>query len=159
MPKLLSSFLAAALALGAQAQSRTPVDVFAYGRLPMHFEENRGQTDARVRFVARGAGYAFFITDSETVAVLQKQGAAPAVLRMRLPGASGHPHVEGDAPFAGKSHYLLGSDPSQWRTDVPQFGRVRVSEVYEGIDVVYYGNQDEIEYDFVVAPGSDPRQI
>jgi uncharacterized repeat protein (TIGR01451 family) len=130
-----------------------------YGRLPMHFEENRGQTDPRVRFVARGAGYAFFITDTETVAVLQKQDAAPAVVRMRLIGASEQPHVEGDELFEGKSNYLLGSDPSQWRTNVPQFGRVRLSGVYDGIDVVYYGNQGEIEYDFLVAPGRDPRQI
>src|SRR5687767_3176504 len=134
----------------AQAQLRS---------LPMHFEENQGQTDARVRFVARGAGYAFFITNSETVAVLQKPEAAPAVLRMRLIGASRHPHIEGADLFEGKSNYLIGTDPSKWRTNIPQFGKVRMSEVYEGIDVVYYGNQGEIEYDFLVSPGSDPRQI
>ena len=140
---------ALAFLLPAQAQSR----------LPMHFEENRGQTDSRVRFVARGAGYAFFITDTETVAVLQKDNARPAVLRMRLAGASRHPRVAGDALLEGKSNYLIGSDPSKWRTNVPQFGRVRLSEVYPGIDVVWYGNQNQIEYDFVVAPGRDPRQI
>jgi len=127
--------------------------------LLLHFEKNQGQTDSRVRFVARGGGYAFFITDTETVAVLQKQGVAPAVLRTQLIGASRQPHVEGDALLEGKSNYLVGADPSKWRTNVPQFGRVRASEVYVGIDVVYYGNQGEIEYDFVVAPRSDPRQI
>jgi uncharacterized repeat protein (TIGR01451 family) len=142
------------LLVPVEAQTRA-----AYGRLPMHFEENRGQTDARVRFVARGAGYAFFITETETVAVLQKENAEPAVLRMQLIGANPRPRVEGDGLFEGKSNYLIGSDPSKWRTNVPQFGRVRLSEVYRGIDVVYYGNQEEIEYDFLVAPGSDPRQI
>jgi uncharacterized repeat protein (TIGR01451 family) len=143
----------------AQAQLRTSATAAAYGRLPMHFEQNQGQADARVRFVARGAGYAFFITSTETVAVLKKHDAAPSVIRMALIGASKHPHVEGAELREGKSNYLVGNDPPQWRTDVPQFGRVRMSEVYQGIDVVYYGNQGEIEYDFLVAPGSDPRQI
>ncbi|HYC88664.1 MAG TPA: SBBP repeat-containing protein [Thermoanaerobaculia bacterium] len=151
-----SSVLFCALSLlllvPAEAQSR-------YGRLPLHFEENLGQADPRVRFVARGAGYAFFITGTETVAVLQKDRRAPAVVRMQLPGASRQPRVEGDQPFEGKSHYLAGNDPSRWRMNVPQFGKVRMSEVYQGIDVVWYGNQGEIEYDFLVAPGGDPRQI
>ncbi|HVG22897.1 MAG TPA: SBBP repeat-containing protein [Thermoanaerobaculia bacterium] len=142
--------------LSAQAQSRGAA---AYGSLPMHFEENRGQTDARVRFLARGAGYAFFITGTGSVAVLQKRDAAPAVLRMQLAGANEASRVHGEAAFVGKSNYLLGNDPSQWRTNVPHFGKVRMSEVYDGIDVVYYGNQREVEYDFVVAAGSDPRQI
>ena len=146
-------FCALSLLLLAPAQAQP------YGRLPLHFEENQGQTDSRVRFVARGAGYALFITGTETVAVLQKPHAAPAVLRMQLLGASRQPRVEGREPFAGKSHYLAGNDPSRWRTNVPQFGRVRMAEVYRGIDVVWYGNQGEIEYDFLVAPGSDPRQI
>jgi hypothetical protein len=98
--------------------------------LPMHFEENLGQTDPRVRFMARGAGYAFFITGTETVTMLQKDGVAPAVVRMQLLGASGQPHVEGREPFEGKSHYLAGNDPSRWRTNVPQFGKVRMAEVY-----------------------------
>jgi len=142
-----------------QAQTRVRATADAYGRVPLHFERNEGQTDARVRHVARGAGYAFFITETETVTVLQKKDAAPAVLRMRLLGANEHPSVEGEALFEGRSHYLLGSDPSGWRTNVPQFGKVRLSQVYDGIDAVYYGNQGEIEYDFLVAPGIDPRQI
>jgi uncharacterized repeat protein (TIGR01451 family) len=152
---LLFSALSLLLLEPAVAQSRAA----AYGQLPMRFEANRGQTDPRVRFVARGAGYAFFITDTETVAVLQKGGAAPAVIRMQLAGASDRPRVEGGARFEGKSNYLIGSDPAKWRVNVPQFGNVRMSEVYRGIDAVYYGNQGEIEYDFLVAPGSDPGQI
>jgi uncharacterized repeat protein (TIGR01451 family) len=157
------SILVCALALflfaPAHAQSRARSNEAAYGRLRMHFEENRGQTDPRVRFVARGAGYALFITETETVAVLKKQGSAPAVIRMNLIGASDHQQAEGVQRLDGKSNYLLGSDPAKWRTNVPHFGKVRLSGVYEGIDVVYYGNQGEIEYDFVVAPGSDPRRI
>ena len=149
---LLFCVLSLSLLAPAHAQS-------AYGRLPMHFEENRGQTDARVRYVARGAGYAFFITGTESVAVLQKRGAAPAIVRMQLLGANAHPNVEGDGMLEGRSNYLAGSDPSKWRTNVPQFGKVRMPAVYEGIDVVWYGNQGEVEYDFVVAAASDPRQI
>src|SRR5687767_2275423 len=145
--------------VAAQGQSLQLATEEAYGRLPMRFEKNEGQTDARVRFVARGAGYGFFVTDTETVAVLQKGGSAPAVVRTQLVGSNQAPSVKGEELLEGKSHYLVGSDLSKWRTNVPQFGRVRTTGVYDGIDVAYYGNQGEIEYDFVVAPGSDPGQV
>jgi uncharacterized repeat protein (TIGR01451 family) len=139
--------------LQAQVQS-------SYGQLPLHFEKNLGQTDAAVEFVARGAGYTYFITGTETVAVLRKQEAAtPDVVRMQLVGAKKTSQISGLEMLAGKSNHLIGNDPSQWRTNVPLFQKVKQSAVYDGIDVVYYGNQGQIEYDFVVRPGSDPRQI
>ena len=152
----------------------------AYGRLPMFFEENRGQSDAQVRYMARGAGYSLFITNDEAVAVLQKHDHAaghrgpsdigvrddgpggdgpPAVVRMRLEGSNPQPMVRGDDLLPGKSNYFIGNDPSKWQTSIPQYGKVRLSEVYRGIDVVYYGNQQQLEYDLVVRPGADPRQI
>jgi hypothetical protein len=141
-----------------------------YGRLPISFEENRGQSDARVRYVARGAGYSFFITNDETVAVLHKHDRATArrglepiesidngpaaVLRMSLNGANEQPIVRGEELLPGKSNYFIGNDRSKWRTNVPQYERVRISEAYRGIDIVYYGNQRQLEYDLVVA-GAD----
>ncbi|HEX7176663.1 MAG TPA: SBBP repeat-containing protein [Pyrinomonadaceae bacterium] len=83
----------------------------------------------------------------------------PAVLRMKLVGADARASVEGAEELAGRVNYFNGNDPAKWRTDVPTFGRVRYPEVYPGIDVVYYGNQRQLEYDFVVAPGVDARSI
>ncbi|MET0648126.1 MAG: SBBP repeat-containing protein [Pyrinomonadaceae bacterium] len=160
----------------------------AYGRIPMSFEANRGQTDASVNFLARGAGYTFFLKPTEAVFVLpnadsgvEDEGAAersltttsspkteavrskvvprPKVLRMRLVGADASAPAKGLGELAGKMNYLVGDDSSQWRTGVPTFGRVRYAEVYPGVDVVYYGNQRQLEYDFYVAPGSDPRSV
>ena len=84
---------------------------------------------------------------------------SPAVLRMSLVGASRSAKVAGLDKLEGKVNYLIGNDPAKWRTEVPTFGRVRYAEVYPGIDVVYYGNQRRLEYDFVVAPGRDARTI
>lgn len=86
-----------------------------------------------------------------------KSVGSPAVLRMRLRGADASPAVEGAEPLAGKVNYFTGSDRSRWRANVSTFARVKYSGVYPGVDVVYYGNQGRLEYDFHLAPGADPR--
>ena len=78
---------------------------------------------------------------------------------MRLDGANPSAASPGASPLPGKSNYFIGSDPSKWRSGIPQFARRRVSGVYPGVDLVYYGNQGQLEYDFRVAPGADPNQI
>ncbi|HUF61292.1 MAG TPA: hypothetical protein VMN36_04395 [Verrucomicrobiales bacterium] len=57
------------------------------------------------------------------------------------------------------THYFSGGDASQWRTDVPNYAKVVHESVYPGVDMVFYGNQRQLEFDFIVAPGSDPAQI
>jgi uncharacterized repeat protein (TIGR01451 family) len=162
-PAIVICLLSLLLSASTQAQlSASHPAASAFGRLPIYFEKNLGQTDDRVRFVARGASYGLFITSTETVAVLRKHHAhdePPAVIRMRLAGASQHPTVEGIDQQEGKSNYFIGNDPSKWRTNVPLYRKVRLTEAYKGIDVVYYGNQRQFEYDLVVKPGADPRQI
>ena len=146
-----------------------------YGNLPLAFEPNVGQTDARVRFLARGAGMAAFFTDTETIMVLSRSQATKpgrlgreeagageverAVVRMKLAGAGQPQRARGLEKLPGVSNYFIGNDPSKWRTDVPHYGRIQYEGVYPGIDLVWYGNQRRLEYDFVVAPGADPRQI
>jgi hypothetical protein len=133
----------------------------AYGQLPLSFEENRGQADEAVNFRARGVGYTIALSPAEAVFVLG-HGAdepVPAVLRMRLVGANSRAAVEGVDELEGKVNYLIGNDPAQWRTNIPTVGRVRYTEVYPGIDLIYYGNQRRLEYDFAVAPGSDASAI
>jgi Beta-propeller repeat/Domain of unknown function DUF11 len=138
----------------------------SYAQVPMIFEPNRGQTDAQVRFMARGNGYGLFLTDDEAVLVLRrtgKQGKAQdsksSVIRMSLAGATGQPEAEGSDLLPGRSHYLIGKDSSKWNRDIPQYARVRYPHVYPGIDLVYYGKQGQLEYDFEVAPGADPKNI
>src|SRR5204862_3585507 len=78
---------------------------------------------------------------------------------MKLVGANRTAKVTGLDELPGKSNYFIGNDPKKWRTDVPTYAKVRYQDVYPGIDLVYYGNQRQIEYDFVVAPGADPKAI
>ncbi len=148
-----------------------------YGKLPLTFEANQGQADARVRFLARGQGYGLFLTATEAVLSLRApardkpsagqhaagrtrvQPEKAAVVRMRLAGANKHPQLTGLDPQLGKSNYFIGNDPEKWRRDVPNYARVKYAQVYPGIDLIYYGNQRQLEYDFVVAPGADPRRI
>jgi hypothetical protein len=136
----------------------------AFGDLPMRFEANVGQTDGRVRFAARGNRGSLFLTPTEAVLILGRGGAgaagqAPAALRLRMAGANPAPRIDGEAELEGTSNYLVGSDRTRWRTNIPSCGAVRYRDVYPGIDLVYYGNQNDLEYDFVVAPGADPRAI
>ena len=144
-----------------------------YALLPLSFEANRGQTDGRVKFVSRGHDYALFLTSNEAVFELENpkwkvenrirkpedQNSSASVLRMQLAGASRHASVEATDELPGKTNYFLGNIPADWRAGVATYARVRYRGVYPGIDLVYYGNQRRLEYDFVVSPGADPRAI
>ena len=164
----------------AQAQNTAPKPSFvpkrsnldakqvlaAYGQLPVVFEANRGQTDRSVKFLARGSGYELFLTADEAVLALQpssprtSHSAAPlSVLSVGLTQANPHAGISGDELLPGKSNYFIGNDPAQWHRGIPQYARVRYENVYPGIDLVYYGNRGRLESDFVVAPGSNPRQV
>jgi hypothetical protein len=134
-----------------------------YGHLPLRFEANQGQTNRSVRFLSHGAGYALYLTDGEAVLALQKQaGANPArtdVVRMQIVGANTGAKPTGLNRLQGKSNYLLGDDPALWHTNIPAYSKVRYASVYPGVDLVYYGNRKQLEYDFVLAPHADPDQI
>jgi hypothetical protein len=135
----------------------------SYGKLPARFEANRGQSDERVRFLSRGAGYELFLTSTELVLVLGKPAAGrPAegeVLRTKFLGADPRPSMEGREELPGRSHYLIGNDPTRWHADVPQYSQVDYREVWPGIGLTYHGHEGQLEYDFVVSPGGDPRRI
>jgi hypothetical protein len=91
--------------------------------------------------------------------IRHQESSASAALRMKLVGAQPAATVSGLGELPGKSNYFIGSDPKKWRTSVPNFSKVKYKEVYPGVDLIYYGNQGQLEYDFVVAPGADPNQI
>ena len=135
----------------------------AYGSLPLGFEANRGQADSDVQFVSRGAGYTLFLMSTEAVLALHKgphdARRGTALLRMKLAGGNPVARVSQDEELPGKSNYIIGNDRRNWHTQVPRYGRVKYHDVYPGVDLVYYGNQRQLEYDFVVAPGADPDVI
>ncbi|MBX9599579.1 MAG: SBBP repeat-containing protein [Bryobacteraceae bacterium] len=124
----------------------------AAGQLPPRFEPNLGQTDPRVRFLARGAGYGLFLTEREAVLKLPHS----QTVRMSWSGANPRPRLEGDGLQPGVSHYLQGAAAIR---EVPNFSRVRYRDLYPGVDLLYYGSGRMLEYDFVVAPGADPSRI
>ena len=145
-------------------------------KAPLHFEANQGQTDEQVKFVARGGGYSLFLTATEAVMELRqgqqqtdpvglKQSRAfslnpkSSVLRMNLVGANTHATVAGLQELSGKANYFISNDANKWTTNISTYAKVEYRDVYPGVNLVYYGNQGKLEYDFVVSPGSDPGAI
>ncbi len=161
--------------------------VESYGKIPLGFEENRGQTDAQVKFLTRGTGYTLFLTGTEAVLSLAKpegrhnpqiapisqktdrsvksvggKSEVGAVLRMKLVAANPAPEVIGLEELPGRTNYLIGNNPEHWRTGVPAYSKIKYRDVYPGVDLIYYGNsgaEGQLEYDVVVAPGADPGSI
>ena len=156
-------------ALQATSQKAEHARILAsYGKLPLSFEKNQGQTDDHVRFLAHGEGYALFLTSQEAVMRLDTPGPAKAsqntkkstaVVRLAFAGSNQRSPVEGLDLQLGRSNYLLGNDPAKWHTGVPQYARVKYRGVYPGVDLIYYGNQGRLESDYVLAPGADSKQI
>src|SRR5437899_3019675 len=127
-----------------------------YGKLPLRFEANRGQTDSRVKFLNRGKGYTLFLSPSEAVLALRGR---EHVIRMRFQGANPDAKITGLEKLPGVVNYFIGQDRKKWRTNIPAYARVKHNDVYPGIDIAYYGNQRQLEFDFIVAPGANPSVI
>src|SRR5437879_1612568 len=122
--------------------------------LPLSFEP----ADKANQFLVRGGGYRLLLAPSVTTIALKGQDGERLV-RMELAGANAQAEGLELCELPGKRNYLIGNDSSKWRINVPTFSQVRYEEVYPGISLTYYGNQGRLEYDFLVAPGADPRQI
>lgn len=177
MALLLYSSLAASGQRPQQMSSTKPTPalnraalVHAYGQLPLSFEANRGQTDSQVRFLSRGEGYSLFLTDKEAVLALRKtqknhdagrnaETSKVDVVRMQLEGADRGLRISGENRLPGTVNYFTGKDSKNWRSNVPTYAKVKYAGVYPGVDLIYYGNQRQLEYDFAVAPGADPGSI
>ncbi len=151
-----------------------------YGKLPLAFEANRGQTAPEVHYLAHGQGYQLFLTSQEAVLALRRpaSGTKPAkglsllltrrkpnaivrasTLRLHFDGANPAAEIAGTKPLPGRVNYFIGNDPQKWHTDIPSYEAVRYQGIYPGVDVLFYGHGQSLEYDFVVAPGADPQAI
>jgi hypothetical protein len=151
-----------------------------YGQLPLAFELNEGQAAGSARFLAHGSGYTLALTPSAALLALSsgapitakdrvalpaqphlapQAAVPPTVVSMQWLGANPIPVVTGEQPLPGTVNYFIGNDPKQWHTNIPTYQQVRLHDVYPGVDLVYYGNAGQLEYDFVVAPGASPAAI
>jgi hypothetical protein len=149
----LKKFLSAGFAAGLVVLSASAQPV-----PPLYFEANHGQADNSMQFLAQERDSQFLISPHAAQIVLHKTGGESATVRMQFVGANPQAQIHGDAELPGRVNYLVG-DPAQWHSDVPTFARVKVSEIYPGVDAIYYGNQRQLEYDLTVAPGADPKVI
>lgn len=174
---LVGSLVALALAIVPLARYTTPASsaphamlpadaarqqiIAAFGQLPLHFEANHDQVEPAVDFLARGPGYSLFLTPEEAVLSLRapEEGGQGSVVRWELVGSNPQAAPAGLEELPGRVNYFLRNDPARWRTDIPTYARVQYRDVYPGIDLVYYGNGRQLEYDFGVAPGADPSAI
>jgi hypothetical protein len=152
-------------------------------RRPLTFEPNRGQAPANVKWLAQGHGYRMFLTGEGITLAMQEDVAGPgaagaspgfqgppgplrmsarakySIVKMKLAGSRPWSDVGGLDPTGGKSNYLQGGDSKTGLESVPHYSRVKVTGVYDGIDVVFYDRDGDLEYDFIVAPGADPGCI
>jgi uncharacterized protein (TIGR03437 family) len=128
---------------------------------PVHpragFERNTGQASPEIQYLARGRDFELAL-NGRGAEFTKTSGFTRSSLRMLLAGTERATYA-GEDRLPGVVNYFIGSDPKAWRTSVPTYGRVRARGIYAGIDLLYYANDSELEYDFVVAPGADPRWI
>ena len=145
--------------------------------LPLSFELNRGQADSSVKYLGRADGFLVAFRENEAEFCFAQhpanlkseirgapsghlgEGAKADLLQMRFIGANGSAVVEGWTRLPGNVNYFIGGAPSKWRRDVPTFGEVRYASLYPGVDLVYYGAEQHLEFDFRLAPGADPRRV
>jgi Beta-propeller repeat/Abnormal spindle-like microcephaly-assoc'd, ASPM-SPD-2-Hydin len=150
-----------------------------FQKLPLRFEANLGQTDPHVNFLSRGNNQTLFLTPNEAVLALRRPSeqlrpatgarltslfppfspAPPLYLRMSWVGANSAAQVAGEEEMPAKVNYLIGNQQASWRTQIPLFSKVRYRDLYPGIDILYYGNDGNLEYDLIVSPGADPKKV
>jgi hypothetical protein len=145
----------------------------AYNALPMSFEVNQGQAERSVRFLARGRGYTILLKPSEAALALESPGRgarspekaqdqprpSTRVLRMRIERANLAARATGLHRLPGISNYFIGNDPRRWHTHIPTYKEVQFEQIRPGVNLVYYGNQSQLEYDFVLSPGVKPDSL
>ena len=152
--------------------------------LPLAFEANQGQMDPQVKYMARGNGYTVFLTPNDTVFALRSSSKSSptninrkfaanatgktvrdrgketaAAVYMKLMGANPQPQIVAGRELPGQTNYYTGNDPTKWQTGVKQYAGVSYREIYPGVDMAFHGQQRQLEFDFLVAPGASVAPI
>ncbi len=166
------SVLSALIAGGLLSAAPTPQPFHR----PLVFEPNRGQAPAQFKWLGQSSRYQVMLgSEGATIVIPDKrdiQAASPSLpgrprlpqlkysaVRMKLAGSRDWKDIAGAELTAGVSNYFNHRNPERSINRVPQYRLVKVTNVYEGIDLVFYANGGDLEYDFAVAPGADPQQI
>jgi hypothetical protein len=126
----------------------------AMGRLPLRFEANAGQWNPAARFAAHASSYTLLLTPAGPVFSLRNSHRVD----MSLVGSNPAAEITGAGRAEGRTDYFVGNR-SHWRSDLPAYSRVLYRDAYPGIDAAYYGNNDALEYDFILAPHADASAI
>lgn len=146
--------------LSAKAQAPVPAKAEKFGLIPLHFERNKGQADESIDFIARGSGYALYLQPTKfTIALGHPAKSAPAMVHLGLVNADSSVKALGEEKLPGTVNYLRTGDLGRNLVGIETNGRVRYPQVYPGIDLVYYGNQKQVQYDFELAPYADPALV
>ena len=135
----------------------------SFGALPMRFEPGEGSTNPAKQFISRGLQYQLVLSATDMRLRLpahrHETSIHSASIRLRFLGANPRSMVHAEEMLPTKTHYFIGNSPSQWRMNIPTYARVHYESIYPGIDLVYYGTQQQLEYDVIVAPGADLRAL
>lgn len=175
MPLVIGCLLITCWPLCAQASAFQQPSV-SFSGMPLFFEPQEAAVGEPAGFLARGQNYHFLITPNSARIALCKtesdsndllshasrimhRDSTSRCIQMEMVGSSPYARIRGDGPLGGKMNYLIGSDSAEWRTALPVFSKVQLEDVYPGINLIYYGNQHQLEYDFVIAPHADPENI
>jgi len=160
---LLLLGLAALLILNPTARplsTPTPAVNFDFGKLPLSFTPNVGQTEPAVKFQVHDMGGTIFFTSSEAVLALPATtSAALSVLHLRFEGANPASTVVGADPLPGIANYFVGDDPAMWHTELPTYAAIVYRQLYPGIDLRYDGTSGQLKGTYTLAPGADPSLI
>jgi hypothetical protein len=140
-----------------------------FGQLSLSFEPNVGQEDSAVKFLSRAPSYTMFMKQDEGVIVLrhhrpstgatQVPSSSSRAIHIKFVDANQTAEIKGTEELSGRVNYFVGNDESKWKTDISTYRKVNYNGIYPGIDLVFYGTNHKLEYDFVVKPGADPREI
>ena len=148
-------FPALLFGIGTFAPENNPPRTTTHSQIPLAFERNQGQSAPDVRFIARGARATLYLNNHSATL----ESSARHSLTMRWINSNSAPVISGEDRLEKQSNYFIGADSKQWTTNVSNFEKVRYEKVYPGIDLIFYGNDRELEYDFIVAPHSNPHAI
>lgn len=174
----IASLVIGHCAIGSSFATESPspgsASLSRFGNLPLYFEANRGQTDAGIGYFARGQNHTVYLRPNGATIALGSDASSAGqpftrryatnsaqvrFVQMTLLGSQTASASTGLEPLSGRVNYLLGNNAARWQKGIPTFARVQYTAVYEGIDLVYYGNNQELEYDFHIAPKIDPSVI
>jgi len=140
--------------------------VNTYGNLPLSFIQNDGQVDKKVKFYEKGSGRATFFTKDGIYLSLtngRSSSKSPSLeselIKLTPLGTNKHPKIVAEGVQKGKVNYFIGNDPKKWKTNIFTYQAVVYQEIYPGIDLKFYGNNRQMEYDIIVKPGADPSKV